>query len=68
MSVRTPGEQGTYNNRVSAMFASLPVGISDPRERLQSIRAQMEGLKASKQAVAAEALTYVAMLGRRLRD
>ena len=56
VSIRTPGERGTYNNRVSAMFASLPIGIRDPRERLQAIRTQMEGLKASKQAVAAEAL------------
>jgi diacylglycerol O-acyltransferase len=57
VSVRTPGERGTYNNRVSAMFAELPVGISDARERLDSIRAQMDGLKESKQAVAGEVLT-----------
>src|SRR3954471_18254214 len=57
VSVRTPGEKGTYNNRVSAMFASLPINIEDPLERLQSVRQQMEGLKESKQAVAAEVLT-----------
>jgi WS/DGAT/MGAT family acyltransferase len=57
VSVRSPGERGTYNNRVSAMFAELPVGIEDPRERLDAIRAQMEGLKESKQAVAGEVLT-----------
>ena len=57
VSVRSPGERGTYNNRVSAMFAELPVGIEDPRERLASIRAQMEGLKESRQAVAGEVLT-----------
>jgi diacylglycerol O-acyltransferase len=57
VSVRSQGERGTYNNRVSAMFAELPVGISDPRERLDSIRTQMEGLKESKQAVAGEVLT-----------
>ena len=39
------------------MFAELPVGIEDPLERLASIRAQMEGLKESKQAVAGEVLT-----------
>jgi WS/DGAT/MGAT family acyltransferase len=57
VSVRSPGERGTYNNRVSAMFAELPVGIADPVERLNSIRTQMEGLKESKQAVAGEVLT-----------
>jgi WS/DGAT/MGAT family acyltransferase len=48
---------GTLQNRVSAMFAELPVGIDDPAERLASITAQMEGLKESKEAVAGEALT-----------
>lgn len=48
---------GTYQNKVSAMYAELPVGLSDPRERLNSVRAQMENLKESKQAVAGESLT-----------
>jgi WS/DGAT/MGAT family acyltransferase len=57
VSVRRPGERGTYNNRVSAMFAELPVGIEDPVQRLASIKAQMADLKESKQAVAGEVLT-----------
>ena len=57
VSVRRPGERGVYNNRVSAMFAELPVGIADPAERLESLRAQMDGLKQSKQAVAGDVLT-----------
>src|SRR5207248_187937 len=57
VSVRTPGERGTYNNRVSAMIAQLPVGVVDPLERLEAIREQMDGLKESKQAVAGEVLT-----------
>jgi WS/DGAT/MGAT family acyltransferase len=57
VSVRLADERGVYNNRVSAMFAELPVGISDPVERLAAIRAQMDGLKESKQAVAGEVLT-----------
>jgi diacylglycerol O-acyltransferase / wax synthase len=57
VSVRRPGERGSYNNRVSAMFAELPVGIEDPVERLDSIRAQMANLKESKEAVAGEVLT-----------
>lgn len=57
VSVRRPDERGSYNNRVAGLLAELPVGIEDPEERLASIRAQMDGLKDSKQAVAAEALT-----------
>jgi len=57
VSVRTSGERGTYNNRVSAMIAELPVGLQDPLERLGAIRAQMDDLKESKQAVAGEVLT-----------
>ncbi|MBA2326959.1 MAG: wax ester/triacylglycerol synthase family O-acyltransferase [Actinobacteria bacterium] len=60
VSVRTETERGTYNNRVSAMIAELPVGIADPVERLEAIRAQMDGLKESKQAVAGEVLTSLA--------
>jgi diacylglycerol O-acyltransferase len=48
---------GTFENRVSAMFAELPVGIDDPLERLSAVATQMAGLKESKQAVAGEALT-----------
>ena len=48
---------GTFENKVSAMFAELPVNIEDPVERLRAITAQMAGLKESKQAVAGEALT-----------
>lgn len=57
VSVRSASERGTYNNRVSGMIAELPIGIGDPRERLEAIRAQMDGLKESKQAVAGEVLT-----------
>jgi diacylglycerol O-acyltransferase len=48
---------GTFENKVSAMFAELPVNIEDPVERLHAITLQMDGLKESKQAVAGEALT-----------
>ncbi len=57
VSVRRPGERGVYNNRVSAMFAELPVGVSDPAARLGALRKQMDGLKQSKQAVAGDVLT-----------
>ena len=48
---------GTFENKVSAMFAELPVSIEDPLERLRVVSEQMTGLKESKQAVAGEALT-----------
>ncbi|MBA3655289.1 MAG: wax ester/triacylglycerol synthase family O-acyltransferase [Actinobacteria bacterium] len=63
VSVRVKGAagpaqgDGTFDNKVSAMFAELPVNITDARERLDAIHAQMGTLKESKQAVAGEALT-----------
>ena len=57
VSVRRKGERGVYNNRVSAVFASLPVGLPDPAERLRAIRAEMDGVKESKQAVAGDVLS-----------
>ena len=57
VSVRAEEERGTYNNKVSAMFAELPVGIEDPDERLLAVHEQMQDLKQSGQAVAAERLT-----------
>lgn len=56
VSVRREGEKGVYNNRVSAVFAGLPVGLEDPLQRLASIRAEMDGIKESKQAVAGDVL------------
>lgn len=60
VSVRKEDQKGSYENRVSAMFASLPVGIADPLERLRSLTAQLQGLKESNQAVAGETLTSLA--------
>jgi diacylglycerol O-acyltransferase len=57
VSVRAPDARGVYDNRVSAMFAQLPVGVADPGERLASLCAQMRHLKESKEAVAGEVLT-----------
>jgi diacylglycerol O-acyltransferase len=57
VSVRAEEDRGTYNNKVSAMFAALPVELEDPRERLAALHEQMQELKGSGQAVAAERLT-----------
>ena len=57
VSVRADDAHGTYDNKVSAMFAELPVGLEDPVERVHSLHEQMQDLKQSGQAVAAERLT-----------
>ena len=59
VSVRLPGERGVYNNRVSAVFARLPVGIDDAAERLALIRDEMDDIKASGQAVAGDVLAQL---------
>jgi diacylglycerol O-acyltransferase / wax synthase len=39
VSVRAPGEESVYENRVSAVLAYLPVHIADPVERLAAVQA-----------------------------
>jgi WS/DGAT/MGAT family acyltransferase len=56
VSVRSAQERETYNNRVSAIFAELPVGIRDPVARHAAVREQMEHLKHSHEAVAGDVL------------
>jgi diacylglycerol O-acyltransferase / wax synthase len=56
MSGKAVGD-GTYENKVSAMFAELPIDIDDPALRLRVITEQMKDLKDSSQALAGEALT-----------
>ena len=48
---------GVLANKVSAMFAELPVFEADPVARLRRISEQMAGLKDSQEALAGEALT-----------
>jgi WS/DGAT/MGAT family acyltransferase len=57
VSVRDPSERGVFGNRIAAMWAPLPVGISDPLARLGLIAEAMTGIKRSGQAVGAQALT-----------
>lgn len=57
VSVRDPADHGVLGNRIAAMWAPLPVGVHDPRERLALISAAMKGGKSSGQAVGAQALT-----------
>jgi diacylglycerol O-acyltransferase / wax synthase len=56
VSVRSEGEEGIYENRVSAIVADLPVHIADPAERLAAVRTQVSALKASKESAAGETM------------
>jgi WS/DGAT/MGAT family acyltransferase len=60
VSVRAPGDEGIYDNRVSLLLADLPVDIADPVERLAAMHAHLEDLKASMEAEAGEAMTSIA--------
>lgn len=48
---------GTMANRISAVFADLPVHLDDPVARLRSVAGQMDQLKVSNRAVAGEMLS-----------
>jgi WS/DGAT/MGAT family acyltransferase len=56
VSVRTENEHGELGNRLTAMRGPLPVQIADPVERLEYVTREMDTLKASKQALGAEAI------------
>jgi WS/DGAT/MGAT family acyltransferase len=57
VSVRADVERGALGNKVAAMWAPLPVGLTDPVQRLLRIRREMDGIKESGQAVGAQVLT-----------
>jgi WS/DGAT/MGAT family acyltransferase len=59
VSIRADVERGALGNRVAAMWAPLPVGMSDPVQRLLTISRDMEGIKDSGQAVGAQVLTQL---------
>src|SRR5919204_4083628 len=59
VSVRGDDERGSLGNRVAAMMAPLPVSEEDPRRRLATIAASMQGIKRSGQAVGAQVLTQL---------
>lgn len=59
VSIRGSEEHGELGNRVSAIQATLPVGVEDPAARLRQVSAEMGDLKASKQAMGASLLTQL---------
>ncbi|HEX3615625.1 MAG TPA: wax ester/triacylglycerol synthase family O-acyltransferase [Solirubrobacteraceae bacterium] len=60
VSVRDAADDGVLGNHIAAMWAPLPLGVSDPAERLRLISAAMTGVKRSGQAIGAQALTELA--------
>ncbi len=66
VSVRMGDASGIPDNRVSAMFAELPLGIDDPVARLRSVHAQMQRLKASHEADAGQVLTSMGVFAPEL--
>jgi diacylglycerol O-acyltransferase len=60
VSVRVDAERGALGNRVAAMYAPLPVGLTDPKEVFAEVHTAMGHLKQSGQAVSAQRLTEIA--------
>ena len=57
VSVRAEVQRGALGNRIAAMWAPLPLGITDPVQRLRHISRAINAVKDSGQAVGAEVLT-----------
>jgi WS/DGAT/MGAT family acyltransferase len=60
VNVRMEDESGSLGNRVSAMFAPLPIGEADPAERFRKVQERVTGLKEENQAGAFELLMRAA--------
>jgi diacylglycerol O-acyltransferase / wax synthase len=60
VSVRAEEQRGELGNMVAAIYAPLPVGLSDPLERFRAVHEALGDLKSSAQAIGAERLTQLA--------
>ncbi len=56
VSVRAPGEENIYGNRVSVIVANLPAHVADAVERLAAVRAELAELKEAREAIVGEKL------------
>jgi WS/DGAT/MGAT family acyltransferase len=63
VSVRAPGDQGSFGNQVSATVTDLPVHIADPVERLAAVRAEQDSLKATHEVMIGQALAALGQYG-----
>jgi diacylglycerol O-acyltransferase / wax synthase len=63
VSLRAPGEESIYENRVSALIVPLPVHLPDPVDQLAAVRKELAALKNSREAAIgqtfADLATYV---------
>ena len=57
VSTRSRDERGAMGNRVTQVVAPLPIGVADPVARLAAVRQAMQGIKQSRRAMGAEAIT-----------
>ena len=55
VSMRAPDEHGRLGNRVSAVFADLPVGTADPVDRLKAVTKQMHTARTGGEALGMDA-------------
>jgi diacylglycerol O-acyltransferase / wax synthase len=56
VSVRSDAQRGALGNQLTQVMAPLPVFLDDPIERLRYVKEAMDGLKESRQALAASAI------------
>jgi diacylglycerol O-acyltransferase len=54
VSTRTEEQRGTYGNRVSNMFTSVPADLADPLDRLRAINAVNQTARAQADALAGD--------------
>jgi WS/DGAT/MGAT family acyltransferase len=59
VSTRNADARGTLDNRVSAVYARLPIGIEDPIDTLAAVREHMDELKVSGEIDASGAIVGV---------
>jgi WS/DGAT/MGAT family acyltransferase len=60
VNVRRPGEAGALGNRVSMLLVDLPLGITDPIDRLRAIREHVSRIKDQDQSAGFEVLVRLA--------
>ncbi len=62
-NLRSPDEPLTLGNKFGLVFLALPIGVADPVERMEALKAHMDALKASPEPMAIYALLNVIGMG-----